>query len=97
MLKAMEAILGNRFHPALDALSVREPPGRGTMRDALAVRIQAALAAEARRGETVARLLGPAVEADRSRSSARRFSEAAVAAAVDEYLRWARGPGTAAA
>jgi hypothetical protein len=97
MLKATEAILGNRFHPALDALSVREPPGRGTMRDALAVRIQAALAAEARRGETVARLLGPAVEADRSRSSARRIAEAAVAAAVDEYLRWARGPGTAAA
>lgn len=97
MLKATEDILGNRFHPALDALSVREPPGRGTMRDALAVRIQAALAAEARRGETVARLLGPAVEADRSRSSARRIAEAAVAAAVDEYLRWARGPGTAAA
>lgn len=93
MLRASEALLGNRFHPALDALGVREPPGGGAVRDALSARIREALAADARRGETVARLLGPDVEDGRSRSGDRRIAEAAVAAAVDQYLRWARaGP-----
>lgn len=90
MLKATEALLGNRFHPALDVRDVREPPAGGAMRDSLAERIREALATDARRGETVERLLGPAVEARRSLSSDRRIAEAAVAAALDQYLRWAR-------
>lgn len=90
-LQSTEALLGNRFVPALDAGEPADPPPPGVLRAALAARIGAVVEAERRRTRTADAILDRTLAEARNRATPGRIANAAGAAAIDEYVRWAIG------
>ena len=90
-LRRTEGLLGNRFTPDFDAGTAAEPPTTGSVRAALEQRIGTAIESERRRARTADAILDPTLAEARRDSMPGRVAQAAAAAAVDEYLRWAVG------